>query len=135
MNEIITAVNNALTTSIGNLPTLYMSNSTNSKPPLLTPWMRTTIIPSEPTPVTAGVDRQLQFTGLIQLDYFYPAGQGPTDSNGNIDRIISWFNSKDNRNMTQNGVNILIEWAWRGSDTQGNEWNNARIYIRYLTFA
>lgn len=135
INEVITAVNNALTNSITGLPKLYTDNTTNSKPDLLTPWMRTTILPSEPSQISTGYYRQIQNTGLIQLDYFYPSGQGPVDIDNNIDKIIDWFNDKDNRNLTQNGVKILIEWAWRTNDTQGTKWMNARIYIRYLTFS
>ena len=91
--QIINAINNALT-SIPGLPTLFTENNAG-KPQLLTPWMRSTIIPSEPTQVTIGLDRTLRFTGLVQVDYFIPSNQGSTTAN--VDVIINWFNDKDTR--------------------------------------
>lgn len=134
MIEILNAVNDVLENTITGLPFLYISNITNVKPPLLTPWMRTTIIPSEPIQISTGYFRELQNTGLIQLDYFYPAGQGPEDSSNNLKTIVDWFNNKDNRNLVNAGVQILIESAWRSTDSQDTTWNAARIFIRYLTF-
>lgn len=128
--QIINAINNALT-SIPGLPTLFTENNAG-KPQLLTPWMRSTIIPSEPTQVTIGLDRTLRFTGLVQVDYFIPSNQGSTTAN--VDVIINWFNDKDNRFITEDGKEITILMAWRGTSTTETDWYRTPIFIRYQTF-
>ena len=128
--KIITGINSAIT-SITGMPTLYEENK-GGKPTLLTPWMRTTIIPNEPVQTSYGYDRQLRFTGLIQLDYFQPSN---TSSDiANIDTIVDWFNGKDNRFLTSDGLPILIPLAWRGTATSGTDWYKVPIFIRYETY-
>lgn len=128
--KIITGINNAIK-SISGLPTLFEENM-NGKPQLLTPWMRTTIIPNEPVQTSIGYDRQLRFTGLIQLDYFQPANTSSDISN--VDIIVDWFNNKDNRFITYDGLDILVPLAWRGTGNSATDWYRVPIFIRYETY-
>lgn len=131
MNEkIIKAVNTALKALPG-VPTLAEEN-VSFKPKLLTAWMRTTLLPSEPVQVTIGYDRTLRHNGLMQVDMFFPANTG--SSPASVETVINWFNNKDNRFMTQDGERIIIESAWRGTASTNTDWYRVPVYLRYMTY-
>lgn len=126
--QIINGINNAIE-SIPGLPVLFKENTQNKPVDPLTPWMRSTILPSEPTQVSIGYERQMRYIGIIQVDYMVPPNTGSTANN--IDVIVNWFNDKDNRFINNDGVDFMILAAWRGTSFTGEKWYQTPIYLRY----
>lgn len=129
-NQIINAINTAAS-GIANAPTLYTENQAD-KPAIGSPYMRTTLLPSEPVPVTSGINRMLSFTGIMQLDYFTPPGT--TSTVNMVDTIVEHFNNKDNRFLTETGQEIMITAAWRGTSSTETKWYRTPIFLRYQAY-
>lgn len=125
--SIINGINNAIE-SIAGVPVLFKENKQNKPADVLTPWMRTTLLPSEPMEVTIGYDRQLRYTGIVQLDYFVPLNYGSTITD--VDTIVNWFNNKDNRFININDIEFIVLSSWRGTSIPGDKWYSTPIYIR-----
>lgn len=126
-SNIINGFNNALR-SIPNVPALFTENQQGKPSDVLTPWMRSTMIPSEPIPVTIGYYRQFRFTSVFQIDYFSPL-DGGSDIEV-IDTIINWFNSADNRFRTEDGTEFIVTAAWRQTAEPMTAWYRTPIMVR-----
>lgn len=132
---MINKINDAVATtfrSIPGVPGLQDENS-NYKPELLTPWARMTNLPAEPSPVTIGYDRQLRFSGLIQLDYFAVSNSSANLSP--VSTIVDWFNHKDNRFLNSGGLAVTILAAWRGTGVPDTDWYRVPVYLRYEAYS
>lgn len=129
-NQIINAINTAIA-SVPGVPILYTENQA-AKPTLLTPYMRSTLLPSEPVPVTSGLNRMLSFNGIMQLDYFTPLDT--TSAVGGVDTIINFFNNKSNRFLTNTGQEVMITAAWRGTGNTETKWYRVPIFLRYQSY-
>lgn len=130
-SDIINAINTVIK-SIPGVPTLAEENS-SYKPELLTPWVRSTVLPAEPSQVFNGLNRTLRFSGLIQIDYFAPAN---TDADIEmIDNIVDYFNHKDNRFLTLDTQELTFLAAWRGVGVPDTDWFRVPVYVRYETFS
>lgn len=129
-SPVINAINKQLKL-IPSAPTLAEENK-GFKPTLRTKWMRSTLLPAEPTQISLGTDRMLQYTGVCQVDYFIPAGTGSDDAM--IDTIVAYFNAADRRFLTEAGQQVNIKLAWRGVGTTETDWYRTPIFIRYETF-
>lgn len=130
-NTIINEVNDSLKT-ISNIPTIFEENI-DGKPSLMNPWIRTTIIPSEPIQISKGDDRLLQYSALMQIDVFTPKGSSSTPQI--IDDIIAHFNDKNNRNITDDELQLTALRSWRGSSTQEQNWYKTIIFVRLQWFS
>ena len=131
--KIINTVNNAVQ-NLPNAPSnLFVENIQGKPVDVLTPWMRTTLLPSEPVQVTIGYERQLRYTSLIQLDYFQPLNVGSTSDF--IDSTVDWFNNKDNRFMENDGFNFTVLSAWRQTSEPTDKWYRTPIMIRVQWYA
>lgn len=126
--QVINGINNAIQ-SIPNVPVLFIENKQNKPADPLTPWMRTTLLPSEPTQVTIGYGRQLRYIGIVQLDYMVPLDTGSDIDQ--VDDIVNWFNAEDNRFINNDGVEFIVLSAWRGTSFAGKSWYQTPIFIRY----
>lgn len=129
-SPIINAINKQLK-GIPNAPTLAEENKTY-KPTLRTKWMRSTLLPAEPTQVTIGIDRMLRYNGVCQVDVFVPADSGSTDTI--VDTIVAHFNSQPVRFLDEAGETINIKLAWRGVGTSETDWYRIPVFIRYEMF-
>lgn len=129
-DEIINLTNSALQ-SIPNLPTLYAENISGA-PTMRDPYMRTTLIPSEPFQISRGSQRLLQYSGLIQVDYFMPKTLGST--NPSVDAIIKYFNSEVNRLLSPD-MQVMVLRAWRGTSTVEDNWYKTPVMLRLQWFA
>lgn len=129
--QIIDGINAAIE-SIPNLPVLFKENKQGKPTDILTPWMRTTLLPAEPTQVTIGYERQLRYVGIVQLDYMTPLDYGSDIAQ--VDTIVSWFNDKDNRFINNNGIDYTILASWRGTSYAGDKWYQTPIFIRYQVY-
>lgn len=129
---VIDAVNESLK-EINNIPIIFEENMTG-KPALMDPWIRTTIVPSEPTQISRGEDRILQYSSLVQIDIFNPKGSGSTQSN--VDDVIHHFNNKLNRYLTNDPeMQLTVLRAWRGTSTIEQNWYKTIVFIRLQWFS
>lgn len=130
MYDTIINLTNTKLATIPSLPTLYTENTSGS-PPLRDPYMRTTLIPSEPLQITRGSNRTLQYTSLFQIDYFTPKTLGSL--NPNIDSIVSFFNSDTNR-LLSDDMQVTVLRAWRGTSTTEDNWYRTPVMLRIQWF-
>lgn len=129
-SPIITAINKQLAL-VPNAPTLAKENKV-FKPTLRVKWMRSTLLPAEPTQVTIGEDRMLRYNGVCQVDVFMPADTGSEDAL--LDAIVSHFNHKDRRFLNEAGEVVNIKLAWRGVGVSETDWYKVPVFIRYEMF-
>lgn len=128
---VIETVNTSLK-SINNIPQIFEENM-EGKPELLTPWVRTTLIPSEPLQISRGVDRLLQYSALMQIDVFIPKGKGSTSSI--VDDIIGHFNDSDNRELTSaDDMQLIVLRSWRGVSSVEQNWYRSTVFVRLQWF-
>lgn len=129
-SPIINAINKQLK-AINGAPVLAEEN-TSFKPVLRTPWMRSTLLPSEPVQMSLGDERILRYNGICQVDVFFPVGSGSTSQV--VDQIVAHFNSLPVRFLDEAGEKINIKLAWRGVGVNEPEWYKTPIFIRYEMF-
>lgn len=129
-SPIINAINKQLAL-VPNAPALQKENK-SFKPTLRTKWMRSTLLPAEPTQVSIGEDRMLRYNGICQVDVFVPADTGSDDTI--FDAIVAHFNHKDRRFLNEAGETINIKLAWRGTGITDTDWYRVPVLIRYEMF-
>lgn len=94
------------------------------------PWLRTTLLPAEPTYVSAGRNRQLRYSGLVQIDSFIKANSVTDDPS--VDSLVSMFNDYQNRYFVDSsGFTIIIDYAYRGASTTGTDWYQTPVLVRW----
>lgn len=109
-------------------PALQKEN-TSHKPTPPTPWLRTTILPAEPTYIATGKQRQLRYSGLVQVDSFIAANT--TSNDPTVDSLVNMFNEYNNRYSVEDGYAIIIDYAYRGASTQGTDWYMTPVMVRW----
>lgn len=129
-SPIVKAINAQLKL-VPNAPTLAEENK-GYKPVLRTKWMRSTLLPAEPTQVSIGQDRMLRYSGVCQVDVFVPAATGSDDPI--YDAIVAHFNAFERRFLSQDGEMVNIKLSWRGVGTTETEWYKVPVFIRYEMF-
>jgi hypothetical protein len=129
-SPIINAINKQLKL-VPNAPQLAEENK-GFKPTLRTKWMRSTLLPAEPTQITLGQDRMLRYNGVCQVDVFVPATTGSDDAL--IDAIVAHFNAFERRFLQEAGEQVNIKLAWRGVGTTETDWYRVPVFIRYEMF-
>lgn len=128
-NKIIQLINASLAT-VTNVPVITPENKTY-KPTQRTPYIRPTILPSEPVQTTIGYDRTVRWTGLYQLDYFYPANTGAESDIAA--RIVEHFHTNRFLNDGE-GFQVTIVMSWRATANTLTDWYRIPIMLRYETF-
>lgn len=119
---------NDLVKSDTTLPHLVEENKSYT-PKVPTPWMRTTMLPAEPTYISSGRNRQLRYGGLVQLDSFIRANTGSADTS--VDKIVNLINNPDNRYIVVDGYAIILDYAYRNASTTNTDWYQTPIMIRW----
>ena len=127
-NKIIELIDAELA-SITDVPVISYENVAY-KPSLRTSYIRTTLLPAEPTQTTIGFDRTLRWNGLYQLDLFVPANVGAQSIVA--DGIISHFHI--NRFLVDGTFKLTIVNAWRNAARVNTDWYQIPILLRYETF-
>lgn len=127
-NKIIELIDAELA-SITNVPVISYENITY-KPSLRTSYIRTTLLPAEPTQTTIGYDRTLRWNGLYQLDLFVPANTGAQSVIA--DAIITHFQT--NRFLIDDTFTLTILGAWRNAARTNTDWYQIPLLLRYETF-
>lgn len=130
-DEIINAVNTSLR-SIPNIPTVVEEN-TSFSPSLGQPYVRTTIIPSEPLQISRGDDRLLQYSSLIQIDYFKQLTGGSTEAM--VDTIVSHFNNVTNRDLGLPQYEAIVLRTWRNPANKEQNWYRMPVMLRVQWFS
>ena len=109
-------------------PTLQKEN-TSFKPTPPNAWLRTTILPAEPTYISTGRHRQLRYSGLVQVDSFIAANT--TSNDPSVDKLVNLFNDYNNRYSVEDGYAIIIDYAYRGGSSQGTDWYMTPVMVRW----
>ena len=90
-------------------------------------YLRTTILPARTDEGSVGLQGFDRFSGLYQVDFFYPTNEGSDAANYMIDQIIATFPKKTL--LISGGVQLRVKNYWRGtSPTSDNQYTpNATI--------
>lgn len=99
-----------------------------------TEWARITHIPGETRGVTLkGESVNRRYSGLFQVDLFYPSGNGPRDAEIVVDAILDAFKPGDT--FTSNSTTVTISYSERNAAGESDEpWYRASVVISYYVF-
>jgi hypothetical protein len=130
-NTIRTLLDTNLKTVVG-LPQLATENirvtTTNAMP-----WCRSTLITSEPSPLTVGYDGMNQHKGIYQVDLFYPQDYGTTDVSAISKLVINAF--PRGLTLTDGTTNIHVTMTWQlTAYTVQQAWYAVPVSIRWSSF-
>lgn len=101
------------------------------KPKLLTPWARTTLLPSETRNLTLGNQPCVNVNGVFQVDIFYPSGSGTTASETTLHDLLTYFYSNRRIQINNSGQYIQIRTIWENVATTEPDWYQTSISLRY----
>lgn len=125
--EIQQALDGQLTSILG-LPEIVLENTrfkANSK----TPFIRSTLLPSQSSVETIGTTGYNKVFGLYQIDIFYPLDGGYEEINDNADEIISNFQKGTSFTITNSTLRINI--SWRNSGRKLENFYNVPVLVSW----
>lgn len=126
-NDIESTLKAAVTTVVA----VNQSDNQHYNPQLLTPWVRTTLLPSESQNLTRGTSPTVRISGLYQIDVVTPAGSGYI--NTTVNQLLDYF--YNNRMLpTQNSNNVRVINTWRSVSTQDADWYITPVTLRWEYF-
>ena len=100
-----------LQTVVG-LPTLYTENN-SIEVDGRGAFCRSTLLNSEPMPLTVGPNGNNQYKGLYQVDLFYPQDNGTTTQNALAGLVIDAFPRSLILNDATTGLNVHVDMSWQ----------------------
>lgn len=112
--DLQSALDARLETVVG-LPTLQAENTLyNTKGKALTPYVRSTLLPSEAIPATLGSTGKNEYSGLYQIDLFYPLDGGKAAVNAIADLVVAAF-ARTSLSAGSKQVEVRAAWCEAGS--------------------
>lgn len=115
-------------TSITGLPEVVLEN-TRFKAMSKTPFIRSTLLPSQSTVETIGTTGYNKVYGLYQIDIFYPLDGGYEEINDDADTIISNFTKGTSFAITNGTLRINI--SWRNSGRKLENFYNIPVLVSW----
>lgn len=126
-NDIESTLKNAVKT----VTTINQSDNEHYKPQLLTPWVRTTFLPSETQNLTRGPNPMVRISGIYQIDVVTPAGTGYI--NTTVNQLLDYLYSNRMLSTPNNNTVRLIN-TWRSVSTQDDDWYITPVTVRWEYF-
>lgn len=116
--------------TVSNLPVLSKENTRKTDGKALTPWVRSSLIPTIPNYTSLGADGLTEFRGLYQVSCFLPLGYGPDDGNTLADAIVNAFEKGTQLGTSPNTV--LIWKAYRtNAQNEDNKFTHIPVRIEW----
>lgn len=95
-----------------------------------TPWARVAVIPSQPEVTSLGVNGYDEHNGYLQVDLFYPMGQGTGAVHAKSDAICSLFVA--GARFSYDSENVLIRSSGRNNGRKDGGWFKVTVTVFYL---
>jgi hypothetical protein len=129
--EIQQALDNRLATVTG-LPELQTENTrVNRTGKANTPFARGTLLPAQASQLTVGVGGVNTYSGLYQVDLFYPVDTGTTAVNAMADAVMAKFVRGDT--LVVDGVSVHITLSWREVGRRDEPFYAVPVLVRWST--
>jgi len=90
-------------------------------------WARLTGLPSGRAPAAMGSYAPQEWTGILQIDLFYPKGGGTGPILVDADKALAFF--KSGKRLGYQGQGVLIRRAERSQIRQEDVWQSVRVSI------
>lgn len=98
------------TKTVSGLPTVFTENQPSNQKSG-TSWARTTLLPARTSIASIGLYGQQLYSGLYQVDVFFPKDRGFLNSSNMADAIIGVF--QPSTILAGSTFNVLIMTSWR----------------------
>jgi len=131
ITSILTALDTRLQTTVG-LPTFRAENERYLKVNK-TAFSRSTILPARTTVDTLGLTGLNRYSGLYQIDLFYPSDEGYITGGTIADAIVANFPKTLQLTTSDNQV-ISIEMSWRLSGRKLDNHYNLPILVSWYGY-
>lgn len=125
--SIHTALDTQLQTVVG-LPALQLENTANVGKTGVA-FSRATLIPSRSLPLNVGKNGSTQFSGLYQIDLFYPLNEGTANANAMVDTVVAAF--PRGMLLSVSGVITQVETAWREAASRIEQFYSAPVVVQW----
>lgn len=126
--NVIDLIKTELST-ITNIPADIVIPNISYKPVLGKPWIRLSSTEGEPSQITIGQNRMLQYTGTCQIDVFNILGKGKSTVSEDIKTHFLKF---DNRFLGTGQFKLQIQTCWIGNTVIEDNWARDIVFIRYI---
>lgn len=131
--EIQTLLDTRLATVVG-LPELQKENMrVNRDGKSKTPLARATLLPNQATQLTVGVNGKNTYSGLYQIDLFYPLDTGTAAVNAMADLVMEKFVRGDT--LTVGGLTVHITISWREAGRRDEPFYAVPVLVQWSTIA
>lgn len=130
-SEIQSALDARLATVTG-LPELQTENKrVNRDGKSKTPFARGTLLPNQATQLTVGKNGVNTYSGLYQVDLFYPIDSGVTAANSMADAVMEKFVRGDT--LTVGGITVHITISWREAGRRDEPFYAVPVLVQWST--
>lgn len=116
--------------TVSNLPSLQTEN-TRLNPGGL-PFVRSTLLPAEPTPLTVGPNGIDEHQGLYQVDLFYPQDHGVGTPGALAASVLAMF--PRGLILSTGTACMHVKMSWQEVAYQVNNWYVTPITIRWVAY-
>lgn len=124
----------AVLAAVAGIPAIQLENTLyNAKGRALTPFARTTLLPTQSTQRSVGVSGKNTYGGLFQIDLFYPLDKGKGTPNIMADAVIAAFNRR--LITTPAGVQLVIQTAWCEAGRADDQYYNLPVVVQWQSIA
>lgn len=130
MTNTYNDIESALKTAVKAVTPVNQSDNEHYTPSLLTPWIRTTFLPSETQNLTRGTNPTVRISGIYQVDVVTPSGTGYI--NTTVNQLLDYFYT--NRMLAINNNTVRVINTWRSVSTQDGDWYITPVTIRWEYF-
>jgi len=122
------------TKTVTSLPLMSAENVRTNIAGIKDSFVRTTLLPAEPTPLSVSSGGANQYTGLFQIDLFYKTDYGTSDSNS-LSSLLQAAFPRGTILTDTNGVRVQIEMCWQQTAyTVQKTWYVVPVIVRWAAY-
>lgn len=93
------------------------------------PWSRFTFLPAPSKQKSIGVTGKNQLQGLAQVDLFYPADKGTTDSGAMADLVLASF--PRGLTLTEGVITVIVEISWQEASMRVDQYYQVPVIVKW----